>query len=114
MPYEDAATSGRRPAASWPRSGDDLWLIYTGGTTGRPKGVMWRQDDLLRVLNGRAARPLPLDADLDAVAPLLDSAGPVALIASPLMHAAGAVRAFPTLNSGGSVVTLESRHLDVT
>jgi acyl-CoA synthetase (AMP-forming)/AMP-acid ligase II len=106
VPYDDAARSGARPVANWPRSGDDLWLIYTGGTTGAPKGVMWRQDDLLRVLNGRAAAPLPLDADLDAVAALITQPGPVALIASPLMHAAAAVRAFPVLNSGGSVVTL--------
>jgi acyl-CoA synthetase (AMP-forming)/AMP-acid ligase II len=106
-PYADAASSGRTTTSRWPRSGDDLWLIYTGGTTGAPKGVMWRQDDLARVLNGRAAVPLPLDADLDAVAPLITGPGPVALIASPLMHAAAAVRAFPVLNSGGSVVTLE-------
>ena len=36
---------GRR-AASPPRSPDDLYIIYTGGTTGMPKGVMWRQEDL--------------------------------------------------------------------
>ena len=33
-PYDDAASSGARPDFTWPRSGDDLWLIYTGGTTG--------------------------------------------------------------------------------
>ena len=45
----------RRPRAEhpggtppWGRSGDDLLLLYTGGTTGMPKGVMWRQDDLFR------------------------------------------------------------------
>jgi 3-oxocholest-4-en-26-oate---CoA ligase len=104
--YAEAASSGA--VASARRSGDDLWLIYTGGTTGAPKGVMWRQDDLLRVLNGRAAVALPLDAELDAVAPLITNPGPVVLIASPLMHAAAAVRAFPVLNSGGTVVTLPS------
>ena len=35
-----------------PRSGDDLHVIYTGGTTGFPKGVMWRQEDFWRVLGG--------------------------------------------------------------
>jgi acyl-CoA synthetase (AMP-forming)/AMP-acid ligase II len=73
---------------------------------------MWRQDDLLRVLNGRAAVPLPLDSGLDAVGPLITQPGPVALIASPLMHAAAAVRAFPVLNSGGSVVTLTGARFD--
>ncbi|MEZ5217128.1 MAG: AMP-binding protein [Ilumatobacteraceae bacterium] len=39
-----------RVVAPWGRSGDDLLLLYTGGTTGMPKGVMWRQDDLFNVL----------------------------------------------------------------
>jgi acyl-CoA synthetase (AMP-forming)/AMP-acid ligase II len=109
----DEELSGRT-SAPWPRTGDDLWLVYTGGTTGAPKGVMWRQDDLLRVLNGRAAVPLPLDApSVDAVGPLIAGPGPVALIASPLMHAAAAVRAFPVLSSGGSVVTLTGSGFDV-
>ena len=45
--------STRAPTARahrWGRSGDDLLLLYTGGTTGMPKGVMWRQDDLFNVL----------------------------------------------------------------
>ena len=46
-----AKTPATRPVkASWGRSGDDLLLLYTGGTTGMPKGVMWRQDDLFQVL----------------------------------------------------------------
>ena len=32
------------------RSGDDLYFLYTGGTTGMPKGVMWRNEDLIEVL----------------------------------------------------------------
>ena len=32
------------------RSGDDLYFLYTGGTTGMPKGVMWRNEDLIKVL----------------------------------------------------------------
>src|SRR4051812_5910016 len=47
MPYEEAAmTTAGSTRAPWGRNGDDLLLIYTGGTTGMPKGVMWRQDDL--------------------------------------------------------------------
>lgn len=109
----DDDVPGRTGPSSWARTGDDLWIVYTGGTTGAPKGVMWRQDDLLRVLNGRAAVPLPLDAaSVDEIAPLIVRPGPVALIASPLMHAAAAVRAFPVLNSGGSVVTLTGSRFD--
>ena len=55
--YEDAAaTPTERVVAPWGRSGDDILMIYTGGTTGMPKGVMWRQDDLIRAhRRGRAA-----------------------------------------------------------
>ena len=44
------------------RSGDDLYLLYTGGTTGAPKGVMWRQHDLFSYLNTGDGRPFPEDA----------------------------------------------------
>ena len=50
--YENVVASGATPSISWSRSGDDLLLLYTGGTTGMPKGVMWRQDDLFNVLGG--------------------------------------------------------------
>jgi acyl-CoA synthetase (AMP-forming)/AMP-acid ligase II len=109
----DEIEAGARRSPSWARSGDDLWLVYTGGTTGAPKGVMWRQDDFLRVLNGRAAIPLPLETGVSAAAPLLVEPGPVLLVASPLMHAAACARAFPVLNSGGCVVTLTSSRFDV-
>ena len=35
-----------------PRSDDDIYILYTGGTTGMPKGVVWRQEDVLCVLGG--------------------------------------------------------------
>ena len=68
MPYEEAAQSlPGRVRAPWGRSGDHIYMLYTGGTTGMPKGVMWRQDDLFAVLNsvslgavhagGRGPRP---------------------------------------------------------
>lgn len=51
-PYEEAlaAQSGERDFED--RSPDDLYMLYTGGTTGMPKGVMWRQEDVWRVLGG--------------------------------------------------------------
>ena len=59
-PYEDAAKSAiGRVSAPWGRSGDDLYMLYTGGTTGMPKGVMWRQDDLFARLIDRRHTPLP-------------------------------------------------------
>lgn len=44
--YETAVSQGSEERGFESRSGDDLYIIYTGGTTGMPKGVMWRQEDL--------------------------------------------------------------------
>jgi len=54
IPYEQVTrheTPRRRTLPPWGRSPDDLVLLYTGGTTGQPKGVMWRQDDVFGMQN---------------------------------------------------------------
>ena len=118
-PYEAAAGS---PApgpvsAGWGRSGDDLILIYTGGTTGMPKGVMWRQDDLFAVLNRTGELRYPEGGGLEGVRSVLASPSrypPARLLPGPpLMHGTGLFTAMSVLNSAGSVVLLESRHFDV-
>ena len=55
-PYEAAAAAGTAEptVAPWGRDGDQLIFMYTGGTTGMPKGVMWRQDDLIKATHGTA------------------------------------------------------------
>ncbi|WP_200170837.1 acyl-CoA synthetase [Tomitella cavernea] len=50
--YEDALAAQPGERNFGERSGDDLYFLYTGGTTGMPKGVMWRQEDVWRVLGG--------------------------------------------------------------
>lgn len=113
-PYESVADRGGDQARGpWGRSGDDLYLVYTGGTTGMPKGVMWRQDDLFRLLNSTAKVRFPEEGDLDDVASMLERRGPVFLVACPLMHGTGTFTAVPALSSGGCVVTLTRRRFDV-
>jgi 3-oxocholest-4-en-26-oate---CoA ligase len=51
-PYEDAIGSGDPQRDFGERSPDDLYILYTGGTTGMPKGVMWRHEDIWRTLGG--------------------------------------------------------------
>ncbi|MEY4174491.1 MAG: hypothetical protein RI900_1656, partial [Actinomycetota bacterium] len=101
----------------WGRSGDDLLLLYTGGTTGMPKGVMWRQDDLFNVLGsgGNAVLGIPPAASLQELTDRLDPAAPgfVLLSACPLMHGTGQFSSLIAMNLGGCVVTLPSRHFDV-
>ena len=112
--YEDAAASASgRTVPPWERSGDDLYMLYTGGTTGMPKGVMWRQEDLFLTLNSASLGVrYPDDGTADDIRQLLDKPGPVALPAPPLMHGTGAFTSFNALFSGGSVITLESRSFD--
>ncbi|MGI8937858.1 MAG: acyl-CoA synthetase [Iamia sp.] len=114
IPYEGAAcSSGGRAQGSWGRSGDHLYMLYTGGTTGMPKGVMWRQDDLFVSLSRSASNRYPEDGGLDDVRAMLVEPGLASLPAAPLMHGTGALLAFTMLSDGGSVVTLTSRKLDV-
>lgn len=115
--YEDAVeTPTERVVAPWGRSGDDILMIYTGGTTGMPKGVMWRQDDLIRAVVATGNPLLLEDPDeigLDAPIESLQGPGVPGLPACPLMHGTGWFTANLYLTSGGSLVLLENRHLDV-
>jgi len=113
VPYHAAADPAAGPAvAARPRSGDDQIFIYTGGTTGLPRGVMWRQHDLFLASNTTGD---PDIADLDHVRKRLHGAAPpVGLPAAPLMHGTGFVFAATILNRGGTVVTLPGMSFDVT
>jgi fatty-acyl-CoA synthase len=115
-PYEDAAKSAvGRVCAPWGRNGDDLYMLYTGGTTGMPKGVMWRQDDLFAKLVDGGTRHYDANGGMEGVraALLANPESPVTLMpACPLMHGTGAFTANTVLAEGGRVVLLESRHYD--
>jgi fatty-acyl-CoA synthase len=115
-PYDDAAATGTAEPVSgpWGRSGDHLLLLYTGGTTGMPKGVMWRQDDLFRTLVG-TFMPAVKDGDqnLQIIRDQVQSAGPIGLPGCPLMHGTGLFTQLITLSGGGSTITMQARNLDI-
>jgi fatty-acyl-CoA synthase len=95
--YEEAlaAASPEKPVVTW--SGDDLYILYTGGTTGMPKGVLWRNADANVECFG-GSRAETLDGIVDEAV-----GGLKALLAPPFMHGAGHWMSFRTWNSGGCV-----------
>ncbi|MBM3676096.1 MAG: acyl-CoA synthetase [Actinobacteria bacterium] len=105
--YEEAVASGASGRDFGLRSGDDIHMIYTGGTTGMPKGVMWRQEDIFYALcggidaysNTRIERPEEL-SERAAAAP----AGGVSFPIAPLMHGAGQVSTIRGLIHGDTTV----------
>ena len=106
--YEDAlaAASPEKPPVTW--SADDLYLLYTGGTTGMPKGVMWRNGDAMRECFGGSKTATTVD---EFVADAAD--GQRALLAPPFMHGAGHWVSFRTWLGGGTVVVQSvPEHLD--
>lgn len=113
LDYETAvASAAERVVPPWGRSGDDLYLLYTGGTTGFPKGVMWRQDDIIGSLDAASKVRLPNDPGWEAFDERTSRSGPRVLPAAPLMHGTGAFNTMSALMSAGSVVTMVGRHFD--
>ena len=112
-PYEQALAASA-PAAEWTprrRSGDDLIFLYTGGTTGQPKGVMWRNDDLYVALWTSSHPQTPEPPDPFAAARAGKRASTL-LPAAPLMHGTGLFATLAALSGSGTVVLVDLPGLD--
>ncbi len=105
----DAALAAASPERDFPaRSGDDVYIIYTGGTTGYPKGVMWRHEDIWRTLAGGidfvTGEPAPDEWAQSRKG--LEGGEFVKLCAAPLIHGNAQVAALAGLFSGETIVLL--------
>jgi 3-oxocholest-4-en-26-oate---CoA ligase len=111
--YETLADEGDGAKLDIKRSPDDLLFIYTGGTTGMPKGVMWPHGALCSIWLSRMERTLGLApksiAELAKIGAMLL---PRSLPACPLMHGTGFITAITAMASGGCVVTVNNHSLD--
>jgi acyl-CoA synthetase (AMP-forming)/AMP-acid ligase II len=112
--YEAALESAPATREFPPRRSDDLYCVYTGGTTGMPKGVLWRHDDIFFAAMG-GGDPLSLGNHIATPGELAERIlrpGMTALTIPPFIHSAGHWLAFSTLFGGGKIVTLKNGIFD--
>jgi 3-oxocholest-4-en-26-oate---CoA ligase len=116
----DELIDSHEPQARQTRSGQDMSMTYTGGTTGMPKGVMSRQgpyvEGVYRVtaaLLGMQGEPTEAAQITEVVQGLAAVGRNISVPCCPLMHATGlGICAIPTLLRGGTIVLLEQRSFD--
>ena len=116
--YDDLL-EGHQPLHRVERSGDDLLLWYTGGTTGMPKGVLWHQGTLMdfgligayALQNQPVAPSLPALID-DVQAFRARGSSPIVLLTTPLVHATAVHQANTAFLVGGTIVLLERGPVD--
>ncbi|MFI1189880.1 acyl-CoA synthetase [Streptomyces californicus] len=106
VPFVEAERSGSPGRGFAPRSGDDQFIIYTGGTTGMPKGVMWRQEDLFfSGLGGGAPTGEPVKSPGELAERVAAGGDGITFFPTPpLMHGTSTLTAFIGFNFGQRVV----------
>jgi acyl-CoA synthetase (AMP-forming)/AMP-acid ligase II len=103
--YDDALAASKEVRGFDPRSPDDLYVIYTGGTTGMPKGVMWRQEDLFFAGMGGADPVGTPVSTPEEVAERLATRGVINMFpVAPLMHGAAQLATWIGFLQGAKVM----------
>ena len=104
LDYEAALAASTPDPPEIVTSGDDLYVLYTGGTTGNPKGVLWRQADFLVAALGVRRKDGTEYEDLEELVAPAVRRNLATLPAPPLMHGAAMWNALSTWINGGTIV----------
>lgn len=106
VPFAEMEAGGSPERGFAARSGDDQFIIYTGGTTGMPKGVMWRQEDLFfSGLGGGAPTGEPVKSPQELAERVAAGGEGITFFPTPpLMHGTSTLTAFIGFNFGQRVV----------
>ncbi|WP_433330455.1 acyl-CoA synthetase [Spirillospora sp. CA-294931] len=110
--YEDVVTAASGERDFGDRSPDDHYILYTGGTTGMPKGVVWRSEDIfMSALYGGnlLGEPVASPAELGEKA---HDGGMTTMVCAPMMHGAGMWAAWVALLAGSTLVLWSERRFD--
>jgi acyl-CoA synthetase (AMP-forming)/AMP-acid ligase II len=130
VPYETLTETETEKRDFGPRSADDHYVLYTGGTTGLPRGVVWRQEDIFfATLGGGNPGGPPIERPEDIAltvrtnrsqraTPFLPEGDPgpdefVTMALGPLVHASGQWAVLSSLLAGGRAVLYPRRSMDM-
>jgi acyl-CoA synthetase (AMP-forming)/AMP-acid ligase II len=109
--YDEVVRSGQASPVPVVASPDDLYVVFTGGTTGQPKAVMWRQADaVVSALHGPSKSASDPRPTRDAIVDELSPPNRIVLPAAPFMHGGGQWTALGNLLNGATVVIQDVVH----